>query len=91
MLISAVLWYSVDNPLRKGTLSDIWLQLLAPNIDIFTDVAANQPAFRDFLDHMYNKEVVRSPDGSTKHLVYKYAPYMNEHLAVPLIKGARLR
>ena len=47
--------------------------LLAPTLDLFDDVAASQPAFREYLDHMYNKETALSPDGKTKHLVYKYA------------------
>ena len=45
--------------------------LLAPDLDLFDEVAASQPAFRDYQEHMYNKELMLSPDGKTKHLAYK--------------------
>ena len=56
---------------RVATLTQDGSVLLAPALDLFDDVAASQPAFREYLHHMYNKEVALSPDGKTQHLVYK--------------------
>ena len=45
--------------------------LLDPNLDVFADVVATQPLFREYLDHMYNKEFMLSPNGKKKHPAYK--------------------
>ena len=42
-------------------------------LGIFEPVAAEQPAFREFLEWMYEKAKVLSPDGKTPHLLYKEA------------------
>eukprot|EP00966_Prymnesium_polylepis_P331666 7387242-Prymnesium_polylepis.1 len=42
-------------------------------LGIFEPIAAEQPAFREFLEWMYQKATVLSPDGKTKHLLYKEA------------------
>lgn len=78
--------------------------LLDPYLDIFADIARTQPLFREYLDHTYNQEVVRSPDGKTKHLAYRLAlaeilspsdasntkttPLTIEYLGVQLPRGA---
>ena len=40
---------------------------------MFAEVAATQPAFAEYLNHVYNEETVLSPDGTTKHLAYSLA------------------
>ena len=47
--------------------------LLDPNLDMFAEVAATQPAFAEYLNHVYNKESVLSPDGTTRYLAYSLA------------------
>ena len=46
---------------------------LDPELDIFEPIAASQPLFAAWRDFTFNKESIRSPDGSTKHLIYKLA------------------
>ena len=50
--------------------------LFESDLKLFDDVAASQPAFREFLDHMYKEETVLSPNGKKKHLVYEHAPQL---------------
>ena len=45
--------------------------LLDPTLDVFKEIAAEQPLFRQYLKFMYEKDTVYSPDGTTQHLVYK--------------------
>ena len=47
--------------------------LLDPNLNVFKDVAASQPAYRDYLKNVYEEDTVLSPDGKTKHMQYKLA------------------
>ena len=47
--------------------------LLDPQLRVFKDVEATQPAFRDYLKHMYEEETIVSPDGQKEHLVYQKA------------------
>ena len=47
--------------------------LLKPDLQIFRSVQDSQPKFREYLDHLFNKEKVLSPDGTTEHLQYKLA------------------
>ena len=42
-------------------------------LGIFEPIAAEQPAFREYLKWMYEEATVLSPDGKTKHLLYKEA------------------
>ena len=61
-----------------GKLEDLCIRgsrdgsvMLAEHLGIFEDIAAQQPAFRDHLDFMYEQQTVSSPDRKSKHLLYK--------------------
>ena len=45
--------------------------LLDPALDIFKEIADEQPLFRSYRKFMYEEDHVMSPDGTTKHLIYK--------------------
>ena len=47
--------------------------LFDPALDIWKDISDARPKFREYLEHMFEKETVLSPDGKTKHLLYKMA------------------
>lgn len=46
---------------------------LDPNLDIFAPIAVRQPLFAKWRDYTFNIQGRMSPDGSTKHLLYKLA------------------
>ena len=45
--------------------------LIDATLNVFESVAAVQPKFATYLKDTYEKQHVMSPDGSTKHLIYK--------------------
>ena len=45
--------------------------LLDASLNIFKEIADEQPLFAAYLKHMYEEDHVMSPDGNTPHLVYK--------------------
>lgn len=44
---------------------------LDPSLDIFKPIADEQPLFAEWRRHTFEEETRLSPDGSTKHLIYK--------------------
>lgn len=46
---------------------------LDPGLDIFREIADEQPLFAQWRTDMYERETRISPDGSTRHLIYKLA------------------
>lgn len=44
---------------------------LDPDLDLFESIADAQPMFAQWRHHMFNEDHVLSPDGSTKHLIFK--------------------
>lgn len=46
---------------------------LDPTLDLFKPIADEQPLFAQWRKHTYESETRVSPDGSTKHLIYKLA------------------
>ena len=76
--------YRLDNwsPLSMGRALDMVEKLfgkasldgavlLDPELDIFEEIANEQQLFAEYRTHMYEKDHVYSPDGSTKHLIYQ--------------------
>ena len=59
----------VENILEKASLDGA--VLLDPTLDIFKEIAAQQPLFAAYQKYMYTEDHVYSPDGKTKHLLYK--------------------
>ena len=47
--------------------------LIDPGLNFWKPVVDTQPAFRDYMQHVYTKETCRSPDGKTTHLQYQKA------------------
>ena len=47
--------------------------LLDPTLDVFKEIADEQPLFAAWRKHMYEEHTVVGPDGKTKHLAYKLA------------------
>eukprot|EP00966_Prymnesium_polylepis_P259721 5999344-Prymnesium_polylepis.2 len=46
---------------------------LDPTLNVFAPVAAQQPSFKEYLKFTYQEQAVLSPDGRTRHLLYKDA------------------
>eukprot|EP00966_Prymnesium_polylepis_P041978 974798-Prymnesium_polylepis.1 len=40
---------------------------------LWASLVQSQPKFREYLEHMYSKDVALSPDGETKHVQYEKA------------------
>lgn len=46
---------------------------LEPSLDLFEPIAQKQPLFAKWRDFTFNDDCIRSPDASTKHLIYRLA------------------
>jgi hypothetical protein len=69
--ITTALPYSLQELFERVALDGSIL--LDPKLNIWKDIADTQPKFHEYLNHMFEKETVRSPDGSKKHPQYKLA------------------
>ena len=47
--------------------------LLDPTLNVFKEIADEQPLFREYLEHLYEEHAVTAPDRKTKHVDYKLA------------------
>ena len=47
--------------------------LLDPELDIFKEIAEQQPLFREWREYMFTKQSCLGPDGKTKHLMWQLA------------------
>ena len=60
----------IESTLERGSRDGAVLLSSAP-LAIYESMAAEQPAFKEYLEWLYEKKTVRSPNGKKKYLLYK--------------------